>query len=98
MNKIIKQLKKDSLIRIIAGFFLVILGLLLHLIPFFPGSWIIFLGLEILGVRLLVWDEINAQLQKYSPKQANRIKLIIIIAVVSIILVVFGFSLALGNR
>jgi len=39
------------------GIILVILGLILHLIPFFPASWIIVLGLELIGIRILVQDK-----------------------------------------
>lgn len=45
------------------GLILVILGLLIHLIPLMPGGWIIFLGLELMGIRLLVQDKIMAKLE-----------------------------------
>ncbi len=59
MGEIFKQIKTKTGLRIFAGVFLVILGLLVHLIPLVPGSWIIFIGLEILGVRLLVQDKLK---------------------------------------
>lgn len=37
------------------GILLVLLGLLALLTPFTPGSWLIFVGLEILGIRLAFW-------------------------------------------
>jgi len=35
------------------GVVLVIIGIIALLTPFTPGSWLIFVGLEILGVRFL---------------------------------------------
>ncbi len=48
----------------IAGVVLIVLGVILHLIPFFPAGWIIVLGLELLGIRLLIWDKIKNKLIK----------------------------------
>lgn len=59
MNEIIEQIKKKSLLKIVIGSVLVILGLLIHLIPLMPGSWIIFIGLEILGIRLLLQEKLK---------------------------------------
>ncbi|MDD4412739.1 MAG: hypothetical protein PHR00_03795 [Patescibacteria group bacterium] len=56
----------------IAGITLIILGLILHLIPFFPAGWIIFLGLELLGIRLLLQDKIKNRLS--NSKLYNTIK------------------------
>lgn len=44
------------------GIIIVIFGLILHLIPFFPASWIIVLGLELIGIRILLQDKIKAWL------------------------------------
>jgi len=57
MKEIFKQVRNQSRLRIVAGGFLVVLGLILHLIPLFPAGWIIVIGLEILGIRLLVQDK-----------------------------------------
>jgi O-antigen/teichoic acid export membrane protein len=38
---------------------LVIIGLLVHLIPLAPGALIIVIGLEFLGVRLLVQNKLK---------------------------------------
>ena len=53
MKEIIFQIRTKNKWQIMTGVSLVILGLLIHLIPLVPGSWVIFLGLEILGIRLL---------------------------------------------
>lgn len=53
MNKSLTFLKK------IFGAFLIILGILIFLTPFTPGSWIFFVGLELIGVRMAVWEKIK---------------------------------------
>ena len=41
-------------LRIILGIILIILGFAALLTPFTPGSWLALIGLELLGLRLLV--------------------------------------------
>jgi len=50
------------------GILLVIIGLLALVTPFTPGSWLIFVGLELLGLRMLFWDKIKA---RFSTKGAR---------------------------
>jgi hypothetical protein len=57
INNIFSKLKKPL------GFFLVVLGLILHLIPLFPAGWIIVLGLEFIGIRILLADKIKSILR-----------------------------------
>lgn len=56
----------------ILGVFFIILGVLIHLIPLMPGSWLIVLGLELLGVHLLVWDKVKSFL--YNKKSFKNEK------------------------
>lgn len=66
-----EDLKKNSLysqIKKPIGVFLVILGLILHLIPLFPAAWIIVLGLELIGIRILVQDKIKDFLKSRKTK------------------------------
>ncbi len=42
------------------GLFLIIIGLAALLTPFTPGSWLIFVGLEFIGIRILFWDKIKS--------------------------------------
>ncbi|MBN1360344.1 MAG: hypothetical protein JW993_07125 [Sedimentisphaerales bacterium] len=46
--------------RKIVGMVLVVLGLLALLTPLTPGSWLIPIGLELLGLRLLLADKLLA--------------------------------------
>lgn len=48
----------------IIGVILVIAGVVLHLIPLFPASWIIVLGLEMLGLRILLQNKCQSFLSK----------------------------------
>jgi len=53
--------KKRTLIWMIVGVFLILLGLVALFTPFTPGSWLVFVGLEILGIRLSFWQKIKAK-------------------------------------
>lgn len=46
------------------GLLLIAIGLAAFFTPFTPGSWLIFVGLEFLGLRMLFWDKIKARFQK----------------------------------
>ena len=50
------------------GILLIIIGLLALVTPFTPGSWLIFIGLEFFGFRVLFWDKIKAW---FSSKQKH---------------------------
>jgi uncharacterized protein YqgC (DUF456 family) len=55
----------------IIGVLLIIIGLAALFTPFTPGSWLIFVGLELLGLRMLFWDKIKARIQKYASRQTK---------------------------
>ncbi|MHC4478443.1 MAG: hypothetical protein ACYTEL_22625 [Planctomycetota bacterium] len=46
------------------GIVLIILGLLALLTPFSPGSWLALIGLEFLGIRLLVERKLSSFLSE----------------------------------
>ncbi|MDD5098788.1 MAG: hypothetical protein PHP35_00370 [Candidatus Colwellbacteria bacterium] len=59
------------MLKKIIGIILIILGLVALLTPFTPGSWLIFAGLEFLGLRILFWKKIRTILEgrkKSEPK------------------------------
>lgn len=65
MKERIKKLMKVSpTFKKTVGVVLVIVGFLALVTPFTPGSWLIFVGLELLGVRFLVWDRLKAWLAR----------------------------------
>jgi hypothetical protein len=45
------------------GVFLIIIGLILHLVPLFPAGWIVVLGLELAGLRILLQDKLKTFLK-----------------------------------
>ena len=61
MEEIYKKLKNNTNLKIFIGISFIVFGFLIHLIPIVPGSWAIFIGLEILGIRLLVQNKFKEQ-------------------------------------
>jgi hypothetical protein len=62
-------------IRIIIGVVLIILGLVALLTPFTPGSWLALIGLEYLGLRVILQRKLISLLPaKYRDKVRNFFK------------------------
>lgn len=59
---------KNGNLRRVLGISLIILGIIIHLIPFVPAGWIIVLGLELLGIRVLLQDKIKEKISKIRQK------------------------------
>jgi len=55
-------------IKKVVGVTLILIGLAALITPLTPGSWLIFVGLELFGFRMLFWDKIKLWLQKRDPK------------------------------
>ncbi|MFH1170413.1 MAG: PGPGW domain-containing protein [Candidatus Vogelbacteria bacterium] len=53
------------MIRKIIGVFLIIIGLLALVTPFTPGTWLIFVGLEFFGFRILFLEKIKAWFRRH---------------------------------
>jgi len=58
-------------VKKIIGILLLVIGLLALVTPFTPGSWLIFVGLEIFGFRILFWDKIKSWFQKHDSRQTK---------------------------
>ncbi len=41
------------------GIVLILLGFSALITPFTPGSWLLFIGLELLGIRILFFDKLK---------------------------------------
>jgi hypothetical protein len=61
------------------GVFFIILGFLALITPFSPGSWLILVGLELLGLRFLLEDKlpaffkfVNKGMPKNPPEKNNQ--------------------------
>ncbi|MDO8537055.1 MAG: PGPGW domain-containing protein [bacterium] len=48
----------------IIGVILILVGLTALVTPFTPGSWLVFVGLELLGIRFLLWEKIKSRFLK----------------------------------
>lgn len=48
----------DPRIRLLLGIVFILLGLLALVTPLTPGSWLVFVGLELIGIRLLAWRSV----------------------------------------
>ena len=53
------------IIKKVIGIILILVGLAALVTPFSPGSWLIFVGLEFLGFRMLSWDKMKAWFQRH---------------------------------
>jgi hypothetical protein len=72
-----------TVIRKVAGVVLIIIGLAALLTPLTPGSWLALIGLELLGIRLLVFKKF------FNDKQR---------AAISRFMAKFGFSSSDGSN
>ncbi len=62
-------------LKIVLGVVLVLVGVLALLTPLTPGSWLALIGLEILGLRILLERKIISLLpQKYRRKARELFK------------------------
>jgi len=59
-------------LRIIAGVVLVLAGILAAITPLTPGSWLVPIGLEILGIRLLVQRRLLGILPRWLSRRFAR--------------------------
>lgn len=57
-----------EVLKKILGILLIILGLFIFVTPFTPGSWLFFVGLELLGVRLVFWNKLQEKLNNKKDK------------------------------
>lgn len=64
-------------VRRTVGVLCILIGLVALLTPLTPGSWLIPIGFEILGFRLLLWERIKTKIMRIN----NVLKLIIAIVV-----------------
>ena len=64
-----------KVLRLALGILLMILGVLALLTPFTPGSWLALIGLEILGLRLVLQRKLLSLLpQKYRRKVKDMLE------------------------
>ena len=67
--------KMRRILKIVLGIILIVLGVAALLTPLTPGSWLALIGLEILGLRILLERKIISILpHKYRRKARNLFK------------------------
>ena len=58
--KIVKEyINNKPKIKKIIGIFLILFGLVALFTPLTPGSWLVLIGLELLGLRILLFDKLK---------------------------------------
>ncbi len=61
------------ILRIVIGVFLLLLGLAALFTPFTPGSWLALVGLEFLGLRVLLRDWVCARARAKPQSRLRRV-------------------------
>ncbi len=61
-------------LKLIGGYTLILLGFLALVTPFTPGAWLMFVGFELIGVRLTAWDRMKAWIAKRRAVHMNDTK------------------------
>ncbi len=51
-------------LKLLIGLLFITLGLLALVTPLTPGSWLVFIGLELIGIRILAWRRFVQWLRK----------------------------------
>lgn len=64
MKKVIKKT---------TGILLILLGVLALVTPLTPGSWLIFVGLGLLGIQLSLWKTTKAGMGNSHPPEKSEI-------------------------
>lgn len=59
-------------LKYILGAILILIGLIALVTPLTPGAWLTFVGLELIGVRLTVWDKIKARIDMWRGVQPKN--------------------------
>ncbi len=53
-----------KVLKTAGGVLLIVIGLLALVTPLTPGAWLMFVGFELIGVRLTLWDKMKAWYDK----------------------------------
>lgn len=49
--------KRKNFLKRVVGVLFILIGFLALITPFTPGSWLFFVGLELLGIRILLFEK-----------------------------------------
>lgn len=57
-------------LKYVLGVILILIGFIALVTPLTPGAWLMFVGLELVGVRLTIWDKIKSRFNEWRGVQA----------------------------
>ncbi len=66
-----EQMKK-SRFRTVFGVLLIVYGIIALLVPGIPGAWLIFIGLEFFGIRILWKDRLHAKWTAWRQERSKK--------------------------
>lgn len=58
LKELLKRVWGNTKVKKGVGVVLIIIGLVAFFTPLTPGSWLVFVGMGFLGVRILFWEKI----------------------------------------
>ena len=67
------MIRMKKIIRTVVGVILILLGFLALVTPLTPGSWLILVGLELLGLRILLRDKLLAWAKAHPASRSAKI-------------------------
>lgn len=67
----LRALWNNQKVKKAIGFLLILVGLVAFFTPFTPGSWLVFVGLELIGLRLLFLDKIKLYFRKHDSRETK---------------------------
>ncbi len=59
------------ILKHVLGVILIIIGFVALVTPLTPGAWLMFVGLELIGVRLTIWDRLKARINAWRGVHPN---------------------------
>lgn len=76
-----------STLKKILGTVLLLAGIFAFLTPLTPGAWLIIVGAELLGLRLLVWERVRQALAARFFQSRQRAAVTLVVATLAVVLV-----------
>jgi protein-S-isoprenylcysteine O-methyltransferase Ste14 len=67
------MIRMKKIVRTVVGVILIILGFVALVTPLSPGSWLILVGLELLGLRILLQDKLLAWAKAHPNSTSAKI-------------------------
>ena len=62
------------ILKHVVGIILILIGVIALVTPLTPDSWLVFVGLELIGVRLAFWDKIKARFNTWRGLRSKDVQ------------------------